>query len=147
MKIVFISNFMNHHQYGFCLELKNKCESFYFIACSSLPEEQQNLGYKLYNDDFIIYYDPSNVEYLKKIVMESDSVIFGEKPGWVYSERLSLGKTDFIYTERLFKKGLYRAFVPSVRWNLKKKYIKNTKNFPYLLCAGFYVKKDFALIG
>lgn len=46
MKIVMLSNFINHHQTPVADELYNMSGvEYWFIETKSLPEEQRNLGY------------------------------------------------------------------------------------------------------
>jgi hypothetical protein len=46
MKIVMLSNFINHHQTPVADELYNmQGVEYWFIETKALPEEQRNLGY------------------------------------------------------------------------------------------------------
>ena len=41
MKIAFCSNFLNHHQLPFCLEMYNRKDiNYYFIATEKVPKER-----------------------------------------------------------------------------------------------------------
>lgn len=147
MKVVFISNFMNHHQKSLCDEfIKQGCE-FYFIACEEIPAEQLKLGYYRYDLPYIIYNNSKNYPMIEKMVIEADAVIFGEKPKELFRKRLSTDKATFIFSERLFKKSALRAWYIPGLIKLHRKYIVNRKNIPWLLCAGAYVAKDFRKIG
>ncbi|MFR2030627.1 MAG: hypothetical protein ACLS3M_03920 [Collinsella sp.] len=51
IKIVFLSNFLNHHQLPICNELMKQVDgSFRFIATTPVPEERLRMGYSDYND-------------------------------------------------------------------------------------------------
>ena len=52
--IVFISNFLNHHQVNICNELAKKDE-FYFIASEPVAKEQLNLGYDDMNNIILLF--------------------------------------------------------------------------------------------
>ena len=53
MKIVFVSNFLNHHQLSFCSAIKERCEGFSFIA----TENVTNIGYqRATEEDYVLHY-------------------------------------------------------------------------------------------
>ena len=46
MKITFFSNFLNHHQLPFCLEMCKLTENqFTFVATERIPQERIDMGY------------------------------------------------------------------------------------------------------
>lgn len=147
--IVFISNFLNHHQLNICNELAQK-DKFYFIASIPVAEEQLNLGYDDMNNqyDFVIrmYESDEQKELAQKLLNEADVVIAGSCafPFEMLVPRLERDKLTFWFSERLFKISWLELFYPP---KLKRvlsqctKYRKN-KNF-YLLCAGGYVANDY----
>lgn len=152
MKIVFVSNFLNHHQLPFCLEMqKNNNIEYYFVATEEIPEERIKLGYDNMNSkySFVIeaYKGKAEKEQAKKIINESDIVIIGSAPEEYIEERIEKNKLIFRYSERVFKKGIWHILDPRVLHNLKKNHTKYKKNKLYMLCAGAYVYKDFKLVG
>ena len=52
MKVVFVSNFLNHHQLPFCEEMIKRLgkENFKFIATEKIPDERIKLGYEDMNN-------------------------------------------------------------------------------------------------
>ena len=47
MKVVFLSNYLNHHQLPFCLEMYKKYgNDFKFVSTVKINEERLRLGYK-----------------------------------------------------------------------------------------------------
>ena len=57
MKIVFLSNFLNHHQLPLCKALTAMDGvEYYFVATTPIPDEQLKLGYEDMNStyDFVI---------------------------------------------------------------------------------------------
>ena len=56
--VVFISNFMNHHQIDFCESMfQNESIHFVFIETTQLPLEKTRVGYDNYsNRKYIIHY-------------------------------------------------------------------------------------------
>ncbi len=150
MKVVFISNFLNHHQTPFCNEMVNRLgEDFKFISTMALPTERKNFGY----DDF------SNAEYsvnaylseeekarAKSLCDSADVVIFGDAPEEYIENRIAENKLTFRYSERYFKKGRWHVLDPRVLLSLyKKDYKRRNKNL-FVLCAGAYVSSDMRFI-
>lgn len=106
MKIVFISNFLNHHQLPLCQEfLAMKGVDFTFIATEPLPEARERCGYAHMNDlDFVLkmYESKGNQAKGKALIKEADIFINGA--GTSYTRlRLRAKKPVYVYTERYFK--------------------------------------------
>ena len=147
MLVVFCSNFMNHHQYFLSQEFINSGVEYYFVAMGKLPKEQQALGYYTYDEKFIVQYNEDNEEYINKLILLADAVIFGSKPEHLYKLRVNSGKLTFNFSERLFKKSKLREVFAFTRVALKKKYLLKEHNVPYVLCAGSYVAMDYRRLG
>ena len=145
MKITFFSNFLNHHQLPFCLELKKKLgDNFKFVATEQIPEERLLLGYDDMNSmyDFVVraYEDETLAT---KLGNESDVVIIGSASTKYIKERLNKNRLTLRYSERIFKDG----------FNLKK-WLSLIKHFTilerknvYLLCSSAYSANDFNRAG
>lgn len=139
MKITFFSNFLNHHQLPFCIEIKKYPNvDFKFVATQKIPEERIKLGYEDMNSkyDFVVeaYKNQQEAETLAK---ESDIVIIGEAPN--YYLKLRKNKVSFRYSERIFKskfslKSLVGMYIRNYKYN-------TTNN--YLLCASAYAASDY----
>lgn len=165
MKIVFLSNFLNHHQLPLCEELVKLTDgNFTFIAEEPIPNERVELGYNDMNQyPFVIrtYESEDELEKARKILYECDVAIIGDYTQDLKNKRLEEDKLSFYYMERLFKYGyFYRAhlkcftylapyFIPLAKENeiydSFRRYRKN-KNL-YLLSASNYVAGDLALCG
>lgn len=153
MTVVFISNYLTHHQLPFCTEMKRLTENrFYFIATEPIEQEKLTLGYADMNHDydFVICTFDGEIqrERAKKLISESDVVIQGgSSTDWI---RERLENTDMLtvrYIERLFKRGFLRMLSPRAIINNYRSHTKyRNKNF-YLLCAGAYVAGDCKIIG
>lgn len=149
MKIVFVSNYFNHHQKPFCDEMYKRLGSdFAFISTTVMREERKKLGYAQGNlpDYVILSYE--NEEQKKKalsLINEADVVISGSAPNEFLLERIRNGKLLIRYSERPFKrkisclKRVYHAFSFRKR-DLFKKNI-------YMLCSGAYAANDYASVG
>lgn len=152
MKITFFSNFLNHHQLPFCLEMNKKANvEFRFVATEAIPEERLKLGYENMNSsyDFVIRAYESEEEYQRALALayESDVVIIGSAPEILIQKRLEENKLTFRYSERVLKKGLWRILNPRLYRNLYKIHTVYKNKELYLLCASAYTAGDFSLVG
>lgn len=147
MTVAFVSNFLNHHQLPFCLEMSKRCDAFWFIATDAITEERRKLGYAdMSGKDFVINYNDNETQRIKAedIIACSDMVIFGSCPDDLIALRAKENKPAFIYTERLFKKGAWRRFIPTTRKKIISRFIDFDKNNLHILCASAYASKDIS---
>ena len=150
MKVVFISNFLNHHQTPFCNEMVNRLgEDFKFISTMPLPIERKNFGY----DDFSkaeysinAYLSEEEKARAKSLCDNADVVIFGDAPEEYVENRIAQNKLTFRYSERYFKKGRWHILDPRVLLSLYKKDYKRRDKNVFVLCAGAYVSSDMRFI-
>ncbi len=149
MRIVFVSNYINHHQIPVCDELMRLSNNeFTFVQTEPMEAERINMGWdeKAINQPYVrLYYQDR--EEIDKLILESDAVIFGGcEDESIIKPRLWANKFTIRYSERIYKEGRWKFITPR---GLKKKYedhIRFNKNNLYMLCAGAYVKGDFSLI-
>lgn len=148
MKVVFVSNYLNHHQIPFCEALIAEGIDFTFIATEKMDEERLQMGWgvdlSLYSYARFFGDDSSEAE---KLIDQSDIVIFGgvEDENYI-AKRLDSGKIVIRYSERLYKEGQWKFISPR---GLMKKYhdhVRHNNDPVYLFCAGGYVASDFSLI-
>lgn len=153
MKIVFISNFLTHHQLPFCLEMVEKYgDDYKFISTIKITEERLKLGWKdMDNDyDFVVkaYESQEKYEQAINLANTSDIVIMGSTSDEYIKQRLEDDKLIFRYRERIFQNG-YETFIDSDKMKLiYERHIKyrNNKNL-YMLCASGYGACDFYRLG
>ena len=151
MKIVFVSNFLNHHQLGICQEFENKYgENFKFISLESIPQDRVSMNYKDMNHmyPFVINAYESDEEYIRaeRLVYDSDIVIIGGCNESIARKRIESNKITFKYFERIYKRGLWRVFSPGgLKYMISEHSLKRNKNV-YLLCASAYTPFDFRLV-
>ena len=145
MKIAFFSNFLNHHQLPFCLEMQKLIgDNFKFVATEEIPDERLKLGYddmnKMY--DFVIRtYEDEQTAY--KLALESDVVIIGSAPKKYIKERIKNKKLTFRYSERVLRQGFnLRTWL-----SLIKNYTISERKNVYLLCSSAYTTRDFNIAG
>lgn len=153
MKLVFVSNYMNHHQMPVSLELAQLCRteggSYTFIQTEPMEQERIAMGWgeSRKEADFVRNYWEDGAG-CQQLIEEADAVIFGGCEEESYIEgRLQAGKPIWRYSEPLYKTGRYKFVSPR---GLQKKYHDHTryrKKRVYLLCAGAYVAGDFRLVG
>lgn len=149
MKLVFISNYFNHHQKPFCEEMY-RClgEDFRFISTCEMREERKKLGYAQGEDpDYVLisYKGEAQKKEALSLINDADAVIAGGVPGDMLKERIRQGKLLFRYSERPFKKKL--SFIKKLYYafNLRKRDLFK-KNI-YMLCASGYAALDYESLG
>lgn len=143
MDVVFVSNFLNHHQTSFCENMINKCSSFYFIA----TDNGSNQGYQVSQfADYVVDY-LADMEKSARLIVDADVVIFGSCPNDLISLRASTNKLSFLYSERFFKKGVWRRFIPTTYFAIYNRILKYRNNNMYVLCASAYMPLDLHLLG
>ena len=148
MKILFISNFMNHHQKDFCDYLYNSCDEFFFVSCSCISDETIRFGYEDFADlPYVVSQDTMPKEWVPSKVLEADVVIFGDSSYKYLERRMEQNKLSFIFSERMWKKGYYRRFIPVCRRKVTDRFtIFKNKNL-FALAASCYLSKDLEMIG
>ena len=148
--LVFVSNYINHHQIPLSNELyKVLGEKYHFVQTEAVEQERINMGWedKASKLPYVnLYYE--NPDENQKLIMDADMVVFGGTDDEDYiMPRLEAGKPVIRYSERIYKTGRWKFISPR---GLIKKYHDHTRfrnNPVYLLCAGGYVAGDFRLIG
>lgn len=143
MKIVFVSNFLNHHQIPLCEELKKHSESFFFVA----TENNGSQGFQQSTArDYVLDYAAER-EKCEAEIMAADVTVFGSCPDELIKMRMAENKLSFLYAERFFKRGAWRRFIPRTRKHIKEKAANyKDKNF-YVLCASAYLPYDLNFFG
>lgn len=152
LKITFYSNFLNHHQLPFCLEMYRCLGSdFKFVATEPIDNERLNLGYadmsELYPFSLNTYSSKDNYDQGIKLGIESDVVITGSAPEIFIKNRLLENKLTFRYSERILKRGKLRLLDPRLLYSLYENHTKHRNNNLYMLCASAYTAYDFSLVG
>ena len=150
MKIVFVSNFLNHHQLPFCLAMKNtEGIDFWFVANQRTPNFRVAFGYEDMNAkyDFVIrtYEGVAENTLAKFLCEEADVVIIGSASDSYIKNRLKNNKLTFRYSERIYKKKppFYEIPLRAIKYFLKSGRHKNL----YLLCSSAFTAPDYAKTG
>ena len=146
MKIVFLSNYYNHHQKYISEELNKKCESFFFVSTSEMREERKNLGYGENTvPTYVIKFQDNRVLDIDDKIDDCDVTIIGSAPYDMIKNRIKGKKLVFRYSERPFKNGdsIIKYLPRYIRWH--KQYPKESAS--YLLCASAYTAYDYSKYG
>ena len=150
MKIVFVSNYINHHQIPFCEAMcRQEGVSFLFVQTEPMEEERIRLGWGL---------DPASLPYVivayedearaKREMAEADVLLTGgEGPADIVDERMKAGRPVIRVCERIYREGQWKRFSPRGLVRKYQDHIRYRKAPCYLLCCGAYVASDFSLIG
>ncbi|MBP3683455.1 MAG: glycosyltransferase family 4 protein [Oscillospiraceae bacterium] len=147
MKIVFLSNYFNHHQQPVSEALYRKPGvTFHFIATTSMPAQRKNLGYHMETLPGYVCSasTPAGQKAALALLRESDVVITGSAPEKMVRRVIKDHKLVFRYSERPLKKREPLKYLPRLlRWHWR-----NPPGKPvYLLCASGYAAKDYAKFG
>ena len=151
MKVVFVSNYLTHHQIPLSNELyKNLDGNYWFVSTRPMEEERIAGGWQMENKypyEVQAYKDEKQMSFARKLMTECDVMIIGSAPREYWIERIKLKMLTLKYSERYFKKGIYQLFDPrEVRCHYKYdfKYRKNINL--HMLCAGAYTAADCRLL-
>ncbi len=152
MKLVFVSNYFNHHQQPMSERLYALCQeaggSYTFMQTEAMEEERVRMGWgEVFCDTpYLANYWEDPFKHQQQIE-DADVVLFGGTDEECYIQnRLKTGKPIWRYSERLYKNGRYKFVSPR---GLRKKFLDHTRyngSRVYLLCAGAYVAGDFRMV-
>lgn len=144
MKIVFISNFFNHHQKPLSDELSSLV-NYSFIETEPMNSTRVKMGWNMSDvPEYVIrsWYSDDLMLAAKKAIGDADVIIWGSAPYSLIKTALKDNKLVFLYSERLYRTGFKwyeqppRAFKHWLRYGR----FKNC----YLLCASAYTAADYA---
>ena len=142
MKLVFLSNFFNHHQKFVSDELYGILGNDYvFVETEEVPEDKIQLGYHQYKEPYVLRYNVDTKDYIDKLILEADIVHFGEAPVGLIKKRVSEGKLVVRDDERR-----YKSLIKYLKWPI---YTYNSLFFNngLLLCSSAFAPRDYLLSG
>lgn len=146
MKVVYVSNTCEHVVRPLCDGLYSEYgDDFVFIQTQKLDSARAGIGC-LEERNYVLNSDSDEAK-AKKLCEDADVVIYGAAPIEYIQERIKSNKPTIYYSERLFKKGYWRYFIPKTRKTVKNKYVipSQNSNF-YMLCASSFAAIDFVRI-
>ena len=149
MRIIFFSNYINHHQ----IPLSNALyahlgNEFTFVATRPIDRERLELGWSNGNNfPYVLaaYDSPENKKKAIQLAKESDIVVAGSSSEKYARIRVLSGKVLFRYSERLLKNN--PTFISYVRFLLTQRLKNPPFSRNYMLCASAYTAADYAKIG
>ena len=146
MKVVFVSNYFNHHQKPFSDAMFALIgDGYHFIETIPMDEERMKMGWGVEEKPAYVkenYRSEESAKICKSLIDEADVVMYGSAPYSMFVRRLRAGRLTFKYAERLYKKGCPYLKLPWHFYLNTKKY-RRYSNL-YLLCASAYTSGDFA---
>lgn len=154
MKVVFISNYMNHYQLAFAESMKKKGIDYWFVSTyAAIPEERRKLGFsdKFHELDYVLnaVRDSDKVD---ELIRTSDLVITSYVGLNLVSERVLRGQITFLETERLFKKtgngidSFIKNYLRRIKYTRKLSMLIKSESC-YFLLIGNYAVRDHILCG
>lgn len=146
--VVFVSNYINHHQIPFCNAMYRLLEGrFLFVQTQAMEEERIQMGWHAGERPSYVRCFYEEEAFCRRAISDCDILLFGGTDDESYvAERLEAGRPILRYSERLYRTGQWKAISPR---GLVKKYKDHTRyrrSAVYLLCAGAYVASDFHIV-
>lgn len=149
--IVFVSNFLNHHQFPVASRLYQLTEGRYrFIETEPMPEWIKRGGYSEYeNLPWLVQAwkgtDADNLA--KNLLAEAKAVVWCNNLYLeVIRQRLKAGKLTFEFGERWFKRGLLNIFSPRLLKSQLYYHLYFRHSPLYRLNASAFAANDFAIL-
>lgn len=143
MQVVYISNYINHHQLPLCKELFRLLgHDFTFVATQKVPDRRLALGYRDMDGEYPFVKFLQDEKQIEALCNSCDMLLVGSAPDSCFRGRLSQGKPVIKCSERFFKNGrtwkqLPRNLVSALR------HIRKYQRKPlYFLCASAYTAAD-----
>ena len=151
MTLVFVTNYINHHQVHVADEFyKILGDNYTFISTIEMYEFRRKLGYPDFSDrPYLMKAYMSEDMKLKSLQLayDADVVIIGSAPEEYVTERIKVGKLTFRYNERWFKTKPWYLSGPRAWINFYKNHIKFRNKPLYMLAASAYTANDVYAIG
>lgn len=142
MRIVFLSNYFNHHQKPLSDALFCRCEDYRFISTKEMSAERKALGYKKITAPYVLSLSSKTESEILRLVNDADVVIVGSAPEYLIKERKKNKKLIYRYSERPIKgRREPIKFLPRfLRWSSR-----NPRRLPiYLLSASAYAPYEYS---
>ena len=144
MKVVFISNYFNHHQKFLSCALACRCD-YTFVSTAEITSERLSLGWGEETEpEYVLHYNKDR-DKAQKALYEADVIIAGSAPEKLVQKCINRTQLVFRYSERPLKNGPEPLkYLPRlVKWHLHNPVGKRV----YMLCASAYTAPDYAKFG
>lgn len=152
MKLVFFSNFLNHHQTPICDEFYSILgEDFTFVSTINTPSVFLENGYPDCRNvpyNFKSYESDRHLQKAVKFAQQADVVIIGGGPELNYFDNICLKQDNimFRYSERIFKRGFSSLLSPRALYLNFMFHTRHRNKNVYMLCASAFASVDFNII-
>ncbi len=153
MNLVFVSNYINHHQIPVSDRLYELCKeaggNYFFVQTEEMEAQRVAMGWQDEKEKlpYLMEYQRDRQK-CQEVIDQADVVIFGGTEDRTYiTRRLKEKKPILFYTESVYKTGRYKFVSPRGFLDKVKKHTRYLFSPVYLLCAGAYVAGDFRLFG
>lgn len=144
MTIVFVTNYMNHHQKPIADYLYSKLgDGYKYVITKAMDETFLSVGYS--NNDsmpyVIPYYKKENQEKIKQLVLEADVMITGgTRIPELIKLRLSTKKLLIFISERWHK--TLKSYIAQPLNIINRRFSRYNSENAYMLCASAFVPND-----
>lgn len=143
MNVLLVSNYFNHHQKSLCTAILKQGDRLSFVETDDTHQQ----GYQTrLQESYVIQYR-GNEKAIEEQIQAADVVIFGACPNHLIALRMAENKLSFLYSERFFKKGTWRRFIPQTRKNVTERIVQYKDKRLYALCASAFLPYDLKLLG
>jgi len=148
VKLVFISNYISHHQKPFCDAMKQKIgKNFIFMETMPMEKERLDMGWEPIRENYVFrtYESNESEKKAKKIAVDAEIVILGSASDNYIIPRLKTKKLTFKYAERFYKTGLTLQNLPHAAAGAWLHHGRFQRYPLYMLCASAYTPADAAI--
>ena len=153
MKIVLVSNYLNPHMKPLCdaLYAHKDVTDFHFIATEPFGEERLKMGFcdMQTGVPYVVkaYSSKEEKRNAIEIVRSADVAIVAHAPNEYVDVRMQQNKLTFLSSERFFKLGLWRRWLPSSYKKKWDRFLKYKEQNLYYLTIGAYTSYDLSFVG
>lgn len=146
MKVVFLSNYFNHHQSDISEAFYELTKGeYWFIETQPIEDERKKMGWYMENYPKYVkkIYESNDIKKeCIELINNADLVITGSAPNYLLKERLKNNKLVFRYSERIYKRKSQWLEMPirAIKYYFENEIYKNV----YLLCSSAYAAGDYA---
>ena len=143
MRVIFLSNYLTHHQKPLSDELYRILGdgNYFFVCTEDVEEERKKMGWPVLEAPYVVQYSDKTHDEVERLVDDCDVAIYGHAPLSLIKKRYYDGKIVVCNTERRYKT-ISRYFKYPIN-TYKSFYI----NKGYFLSSSAFAPKDYWLSG
>lgn len=156
MQLLYMTNIPSHHQFPVAQALHARLgNDFTLVFMEPVNRERAAMGWQDYGQGLPwvirVWESAEAVARMRRCVQEYDAVVFGAVDTEIIRPRIGSGKLTFKYSERMWKKHLWRIVDPRINPRAVKGLSRDIWSIDrpncHLLAASAYASWDFARIG